>query len=154
MIEYVNLSTCNSAELISILNSEDVRKHLMPHEQFNDELLDKWIKQKNACDAGAGCRIRGILIDQQLAGWCGIQNDPLGYEIAIILDKPFWGYGKLIFKAMLAWAKEFGHSELIIHLHESRASYQFLKKLSKNKVTKSVILGNKFNSYHIPVVAL
>jgi len=151
MIEYINLSECNSDELISILNSKDVRKHLMPHNQFDHESLANWIKQKNSCDTLEGCRVRGILINQQLAGWCGIQNDKLGYEIAVILAKPFWGYGKHIFKTMLAWAKEFGHSELIIHLHESRPNYRFLSKLSKNKITKSVILGNKFNSYHVQV---
>jgi len=151
MIEYVNLSECDPDELISILNSEDVRKHLMPHDQFDHESLANWIKKKNFCDALAGCRVRGILINQQLAGWCGIQNDELDYEVGIVLAKPFWGYGKLIFKTMLIWAKKFGHSELIIHLHESRPNYKFLSKLSKNKITKSVILGSKFNSYHVQV---
>jgi len=151
MIEYVNLSECNSDELISILNSKDVRKHLMPHDQFDHESLANWIKQKNTCDALAGCRVRGILINQQLAGWCGIQDDELGYEIGIVLTKPFWGYGQRIFKTMRVWAKEFGHSELIIHLHESRPNYKFLLKLSKNKVTKSTIDGNRFNTYHVQV---
>lgn len=151
MIEYVNLSECNSDELIAILNSEDVRKHLMPHDPFDHESLVNWIKQKNACDELAGCRVRGILINQQLAGWCGIQDDELGYEIGIVLAKPFWGYGKLIFETMRAWAREFGHSEVIIHLHESRPSYKFLSKLSKNKITKSTISGSQFNSYHVLV---
>lgn len=123
----------------------------MPHDQFDHKSLANWIEQKNSCDALAGCRIRGILINQQLAGWCGIQDDELGYEIAIVLTKSFWGYGKLIFKTVRAWANEFGHSELIIHLHESRPNYKFLSKLSKNKITKSTIRGYKFSSYHIPV---
>ncbi len=123
----------------------------MPHDPFDHVLLANWIKQKNACDALPGCRVRGIRIDQQLAGWCGIQDDELGYEIGIILAKPFWGYGKLIFETMRVWAKEFGHSELIIHLHESRPNYKFLSKLSHNKITKSVILGHKFNSYHVQI---
>lgn len=151
MIEYINLSQCNSDELISILNSEDVRKHLMPHDQFDQMLLTNWIKQKNACDALVGCRVRGILINQQLAGWCGIQNDELGYEIGIILAKHYWGYGKFVFKTMRTWAKEFGHNELIIHLHTSRPNYKFLLKLSNNTVTKSEIQGNKFNSYHVQI---
>ena len=151
MIEYINMAECNADEFITLLNSEDVRKHLMPHDQFNHESLASWIKQKNDCDALPGCRVRGILINQQLAGWCGIQDDELGYEIAIILARPFWGYGKRVFQSMRAWAKEFGHSELIIHLHESRPNYKYLSKLSKNKITKSKISGNTFNSYHIPV---
>jgi len=150
-IEYINLSKCDSDELMSILNSKDVRRHLMPHNQFDHESLDNWINQKNSCNAVVGCRVRGVLIDQQLAGWCGIQHDEFGFEIGIVLAKPFWGYGKPIFKSMLAWAKEFGHSELIIHLHESRPNYKFLSKLSKNKITKSVILGNTFNSYYVQV---
>ena len=84
MIEYVNLSECNSSELISILNSDDVRKHLMPHGKFDHESLANWIKQKSVCDSLADCRVRGIRIDQQLAGWCGIQWDEPGYERAIV----------------------------------------------------------------------
>ena len=151
MIEYVNLSECNSDELISILNSADVRRHLMPHEPFTQTSLAPWIEQKNACDALAGCRVRGILINQQLAGWCGIQNDEPGYEVAIVLAKPFWGYGKPVFETMRAWAKAFGHRELIIHLHESRPGYKFLSRMSANKVTESTIGGNRFNSYRVPV---
>jgi len=151
MISFVKLSECNTEELLSIMNSDDVRKHLMPHDQFSHESLSNWIELKNSCDALPGCRVRGILINQQLAGWCGIQDDELGYEIAIILDKPFWGRGKRVFREMQSWAKEFGHRELIIHLHESRPSYKFLSKLSKNKITKSTILGNRFNSYHVKI---
>ena len=91
------------------------------------------------------------MIHQQLAGWCGIQNDDLGFEIAIVLDKPFWGYGKHVFETMRSWAREFGHNELIVHLHKSRPNYKFLSKLSNNKITKSKILGNTFYSYHVPV---
>ena len=149
MIEYVNLSECNSGELISILNSDEVRKHLMPHGKFDHESLANWIKQKSVCDSLAGCRVRGIRIDQQLAGWCGIQFDEPGYEIAIVLAKPFWGYGKLVFETLRVWAREFGHSELIIHLHESRPNYEFLSRLSNSKITKSTISGSTFNSYRI-----
>jgi len=123
----------------------------MPHDQFNHESLAKWIKQKNDCDARAGCRVRGILINQRLAGWCGIQDDNPGYEVAIILAKPFWGYGKHIVATMWSWAKELGHSELIIHLHESRPNYKFLSKLANNKITKSTKSGNAFNSYRVSV---
>ena len=46
MIDYVNLVECDSDRLLSILNSKDVRKHLMPHDQFIPESLTKWIAQK------------------------------------------------------------------------------------------------------------
>ncbi len=151
MIDYIKLSQCSVDELVSVLNSDDVREHLMPHERFDRTSLANWIDQKEVCDSLAGCRIRAIMLDQQLAGWCGIQNDSAGYEVAIILAKPFWGYGKVIFKTMLAWAREFGHREVVIHLHESRPRYKFLSQLSENKVIRTEILGNKFNSYFIQV---
>ncbi|ELS03369.1 hypothetical protein Xen7305DRAFT_00030910 [Xenococcus sp. PCC 7305] len=47
MIYYVKLSECNPDELITILNSKDVRKHLMPHDLYNHDSLANWIKQKD-----------------------------------------------------------------------------------------------------------
>jgi len=102
-------------------------------------------------DATPGCRIRAVVVDNQCAGWCGIQEDNGDYEIAVVLDDSHWGLGRTIFRDLMAWAKELGHQTVSIHFLHTRPEYKFLQKIALN-VRESQILGNKFTTYTLPVV--
>jgi hypothetical protein len=101
-------------------------------------------------DCTDGCRVRGIVSNNSIAGWCGIQFEDGKYEIAIVLDDKFWGIGKKVFNDTLSWAKELGHNEVFIHFLHTRPEYKFLRKISKN-VFETEIFGNKFTTYQISV---
>jgi hypothetical protein len=60
---------------------------------------------KLGVDARPGCRVRAIFLDGTLAGWCGIQPDDEGVELAIVLAKAGWGSGVAIFNEMMGWAR-------------------------------------------------
>ncbi len=97
-------------------------------------------------DATSGCRVRGIICEGELAGWCGIQLEEGKYEVAIITDDKFWGLGKKIFQNMMCWAKELDHDEVYIHFLGTRPDYRFLKKIAKT-VYETELFGSKFTSY-------
>jgi len=97
-----------------------------------------------------GRRVRVVFIDGTLAGWCGIQPDDCGFEIAIVLCKEFWGFGISIFNSLMAWAKGFGHKEILFHLLDTRPKYKALKRKT-TKVQKNVVLSRHFTSYFIAV---
>ena len=101
-------------------------------------------------DSLKGCKVRGVLVDQELAGWCGIQLENGKYEIAIVLDQKHWGLGRKIFREIMGWAKDLGHQTLLIHFFHTRPEYKFLRKISKN-MYESELLGNKFTTYEIAV---
>ncbi|MCF7981581.1 MAG: GNAT family N-acetyltransferase [Pseudomonadales bacterium] len=101
-------------------------------------------------DSFPGCKVRAIVVDGQLAGWCGIQFEDEKYEIAIVLDDGYWGLGKTIFRDLMGWAKELGHQTIFIHFLYTRPEYKFLRKISKN-VFKSEFLGSKFTTYELAV---
>lgn len=149
-IEYINLSEVNITELLTLLNKEKVRKHLIDHESFSTEAVTLWVEEKNRMDSLQGCRVRAILIDKQLAGWCGIQHEEGNYEIAIVLDDAYWGAGKEIFRELVCWAKEFGHKTVFIHFFYTRPEYKFLRRISKN-VFETKMLGSKFTTYELLV---
>lgn len=91
-----------------------------------------------------------MFIGGVLAGWCGIQPDDNGFEIAIGIAKDFWGFGISIFQEMMLWAKEMGHKEIVLHLLETRPEYKFLKRKA-TKVQKTELFGRNFTTYFISV---
>jgi len=149
-IKYVNFSKVDPVDFLVLLNKQKLRRHLVKHDLFDIDSINNWIKAKLAVDAKPGCRVRAVLFNNELAGWCGIQFDNAEYEIAIIIDDCLWGAGKRIYKEVMRWAKELGHVEVVIHLLDSRPEYKFLRKLAKN-VYKSEILGREFVTYQILV---
>lgn len=149
-LEYVRLSEINSDDFIYLLNKQKIREHLINHELFNLDTVELWIKDKIKVDSIRGCKVRAIISNNHLAGWCGIQLENEQYEVAIVIDDKHWGIGKAVFQEIMSWAKAFGHDELFIHFHHTRPEYRFLRKISKN-VYKSELLGSKFTTYQIAV---
>ncbi|WP_444907666.1 N-acetyltransferase [Microbulbifer sp. SSSA008] len=138
----------NRDELLAVLNKDSLREHLIKHEYFDDQSLNEWIKFKLEVDSLTGCRVRLIYIGGVLAGWCGLQPDDSGFEMAVVISQQFWGSGLSVFKTMIGWAKELGHKEIVCHLLDSRPEYRALKRISKT-VHKAELLGRCFTTYCI-----
>lgn len=149
-IEYVHFGEVISDEFISLLNKHKIREHLISHELFDAESIDSWINGKIELDACKGCKVRAILVDKQLAGWCGIQLEDSKYEIAIVIDDSHWGLGTKIFPEVMVWAKILDHDTVFIHFLDTRPEYKFLRKIAKN-VYGSEILGSRFTTYELAV---
>ena len=149
-IAYVKLNEINPEDLIAMLNKNRIREHLIEHEMFDSNKVLSWLEEKNKMDSTDGCKVRGILSNNMLAGWCGIQLEEGKYEIAVVLDEVYWGMGKRIFSDIMNWAKQLGHEEVYIHFLHTRPEYRFLRKISKN-VFETEIHGNKFTTYQLSV---
>lgn len=149
-IEYVDLQNLNRIEILNILNKQKVRNHLVAHDQFDEALLDEWIKGKVIVNQTCGCKVKGIKVDGTTAGWCGIQLEDGSYELAIVLDPKYWGVGLKVFKEMMLWASELGHSEVVLHLFNTRPEYRFLRKMA-GRVYESTMFGQKYTTYEIKV---
>lgn len=149
-VEYPEFSTINPSDFLPLLNSEKIRKHLIEHDLFTIDTLTTWMHSKTEVDATLGCKVRGIICNGEVAGWCGIQFEEGKYELAIIIDDKFWGLGKTVFKELICWAKELKHNEVYIHFLHTRPEYKFLKKIAKN-VYEEDFFGNKFTTYQLAV---
>ena len=149
-IEYINFKDVTPNDFIPILNKQKIREHLIDHQLFDENTVKKWLNNKIMVDSTQGCKVRAILIDKQLAGWCGIQLEDKKYEIAVVIDDIYWGLGRQIFLDLMTWAKELGHKTVFIHFLYTRPEYKFLRKLSKN-IYESELLGSKFTTYQLEV---
>ena len=149
-LEYKSLQDLDQMELLNILNKERVREHLVSHNKFDQASLKEWVLSKMKVDSSTGCKVKGITVNDSVAGWCGIQFENEAYELAIVLDEEYWGMGKEVFKEVLKWAFEFGHRHVVLHLLASRPKYKFLKKMA-SRVYKSTIFGQEYTSYELEV---
>ncbi|WP_133491711.1 N-acetyltransferase [Alcanivorax sp. 24] len=149
-IEFVGLDQVDPEALLALMNEASLRTHLVDHDYFDSTGIRAWVKEKEALDALPGCRVRGIHVDGRLAGWCGIQPDEAGFELAIVLSRAFWGIGLSVFRSLMSWASEFGHEQVLFHLLGSRPQYRALEKMA-DKVHNSELLGRRFTTYHLTV---
>ena len=149
-IEFLTFNKVKPEDFIEIVNEESLRTHLIDHPYFTSESLQVWMKEKINVNSMQGCRIRAVYINGFLAGWCGIQPDDKGFELAIVISQKFWGFGITIFKSLIGWANEMGHKEVLFHLLDSRPEYKALKKISR-KVHKKELSGRCFTTYYIPL---
>lgn len=149
-IEYSLLDDISPKDMMRIVNEDSLREHLIDHPYFDIISLQAWIEEKIRINSIPGCRVRAVYIGGELAGWCGIQPDDKGFELAIVIAKKFWGCGIPIFKTLMRWANELGHKAVLFHLLESRPEYKALNRIS-TKVQTTKQLGRCFTTYHIPV---
>tara|TARA_A100000172_G_C3005278_1_gene97740 strand:- start:189 stop:653 length:465 start_codon:yes stop_codon:yes gene_type:complete len=149
-VEFVGLERVDPEALLAVMNEEALRRHLVDHAYFDASSISEWVREKRALDALPGCRVRAIRVDGRLAGWCGIQPDDDGVELAVILSREAWGLGIAVFRTLMGWAREFGHEEVVFHLLGSRPEYRSLKRMA-HEVHETELMGRCFTTYHLVV---
>ena len=149
-IEFISFNRVAAEDFLPVVNDDSLRKHLIDHPYFDSASIRQWVDGKEQVESIPGCRIRAIFVGGILAGWCGIQPDDNGFEIAIVISKEFWGFGISIFQEMMSWAKDMGHKEVMFHLLETRPEYRSLKRKA-TKIEKTELLGRSFTTYFISV---
>jgi hypothetical protein len=149
-IKFVNFNQINPEDFLPILNEPALREHLIDHDFFYSVSIKVWVDGKVQTNSMPGCRVRAVFVGEVLAGWCGIQADDNGFELAIVISQEFWGAGISIFSSLICWAKELGHKEILFHLLETRPEYKFLKRKA-TKIQKTELLGRTFRTYFISV---
>ena len=108
-------SAVRAEDFLPLLNDETLRKHLIPH----------------PLSMGRGARLDGVLAGSRrparlprarhlprrhLAGWCGIQPDDEGVELAIVLAKGRLGKRRGDFQRDDGVGEELGHRTILFHL--------------------------------------
>jgi len=149
-LEFKPFGDVRAEDFLPLVNDETVRKHLIDHPPFDAASVRVWMDDKIRIDMLPGCLVRALVIDGALVGWCGIQPDGEGVEIAIVIAKAGWGAGIAIFKEMMGWARSMGHREVLFHLLDTRPAYRFLARRS-TRVKKTTLSGRGFTTYYLSV---
>lgn len=149
-MELKPFSDVSAVDFLPVVNDQTVRTHLIDHPPFDVASVRAWMDDKMRIDRLPGCRVRAVVIDGELVGWCGIQPDDEGVEMAVVIAKAGWGAGIAIFKEMMEWARQMGHREVMFHLLSTRPEYRALARRS-TKVKRTTLSGNDFTTYCLSV---
>lgn len=144
-MKFIPFGDVRAEDFLPLVNDETLRKHLIDHPSFELATVRRWMEEKMAIDALPGCRVRAVLIDGALVGWCGLQPDEEGIEIAIVIAR-----GLAIFNEMMGWALSMGHQEVVFHLLGTRPLYKSLARRA-TRVTKTTLSGHPFTTYYFSV---
>lgn len=151
VVEYIALESSPREALTRIMNDARVRKHLAGQRSFTPQSLEAWIEMKSErIRRDPRCRINGILVDGEYAGWCGIQQEDDGtYGLGIILAPRHWGCGPVVFDDMVQWSRELGHREVFIHLLTTRRMSKALMRRLETDCETVEMLGKTFRRYRV-----
>lgn len=99
--------------MIRLLSHPSIQRHMpLSSSSFGEKEYNAFIAAKEKIWKEHGFGPSAYFVDDQFIGWAGIQpDDGDDFEIAIVLDPQYWGYGKQIFKELIQYA----FSELKLH---------------------------------------
>lgn len=97
-LEFKRLTEVDLMDIVSLNNHPDVLRQ-MPLGSANFDLAKakEWVQQKDAQWQQHGYGPWAFLIDQQFAGWGGLQYEDGDADLALVLHPDFWGSGKAIY---------------------------------------------------------
>lgn len=151
MIDYIEFDSSPREALMRIMNDGRVRRHLLAGGDFTPQSLERWIANKTAqVQHDPGCRVKGILVNGEYAGWCGIQKEEDGtYGLGVILSPDHWGSGPAVLEDMLQWSRELGHREVYIHLRATRPVSKGLMRRLASDCEAVEMQGRTFRRYRV-----
>lgn len=101
-LEFKRLTEVGLAEIISLNNNAEVLRQMpLGSANFDDVTAKEWVKQKDAQWEQYGYGPWAFVIDQQFAGWGGLQYEEGDADLALVLHPSFWGSGRAIYQEIV-----------------------------------------------------
>ncbi len=101
-LEFKRLTEVEKSDITDLMNNELVRKHMpLLTDEFTEEDCEKFVatKEKHWSDFGFG--LWAFMVDNQFAGWGGIQYENSEADLALVLHPKYWGFGKAIYREII-----------------------------------------------------
>ena len=119
------------AELVTLLNDKDVRRHMpLAGGHWDEKSAAAWAVGKDAQWVENGYGPWAIRLDGVFAGWGGFQKEGDDVDLGVVLLPAFWGHGKAILESLLERGfLELGFASVTILLPPSRVRLKSLFRL-------------------------
>lgn len=150
-LEFKRLTEVDPIDIISLNNNPDVLRQ-MPLGSANFDLAKakEWVQQKDAQWQQYGYGPWAIFIDQQFAGWGGLQYEEGDADLALVLHPNFWGSGKEIFDEIVKRAfTSLGLESITILLPPSRTRIKGIFRLGFQPNGEVNIEGARFQRFRL-----
>ncbi len=143
-IEFKRLSEVKQSDIIELMNDQLVRRQMPLLEGvFSQEDCNKFIAAKDLLWKKHGFGPWAITVNDQFAGWGGLQPEDGEADLALVLNPTYWGIGKVLFEEIINRAfGEMGLTSVIVLFPPSRTRIKGLLRLGFKK-DKEVIVGDQ-----------
>lgn len=97
-IKVVHLYEVEEKEIIDLMNNGSVAKYLpLLSSEFTEEDCRAFLKEKKRLWDEYGFGPWAFLINQEFAGWGGLQPEHGDVDFALVLHPKYWGWGLKVF---------------------------------------------------------
>ncbi|MBL4708176.1 MAG: GNAT family N-acetyltransferase [Flavobacteriales bacterium] len=150
-IEFKQLSEVEKIDIIKLMNNQLVRKQMPLFKgDFNEQICDQFITAKKALWIEHGYGPWAFIVDDQFAGWGGLQAEDGDADLALVLHPNYWGIGKALYKEIINRA--FGEMRLksiTVLFPLSRTRINGLLRLGFKKEKELMIQNEQFIKYRL-----
>ncbi len=121
-LEFKRLTEVGVDEIIALNNHPEVLRQMpLGSADFDEVKARDWVSHKDAQWTQYGYGPWAFLIDQEFAGWGGLQHEAGDADLALVLHPRYWGSGKAIYQEIVNRAfNVMGLSSITILLPPSR----------------------------------
>lgn len=150
-IEFKRLSEVSIPTLHALMNHPLVRKQMpLLHENFSEKDCQNFVSAKEQIWKSNGFGPWAFYIEEQFAGWGGLQPEEGEIDLALVLHPDFWGIGKEIYKKLIHEAFEQKKIDSVIILFpSSRSRINGILRLGFVEDGSMKVSGQQFNRYRL-----
>lgn len=150
-IEFKRLAEVKKSEIIELMNNQLVRRQMpLLRDEFTEDDCDKFIEAKEQLWAKHGYGPWAFTVNEQFAGWGGLQHEEGEADLALVLHPNYWGIGKILYKKIID--KAFSEMELksiIVLFPPTRTRINGLLRLGFKKDSELKIGNEQFIRYRL-----
>ncbi len=150
-IEFKNLGEIEKSNIIDLMNNSLVRRQMpLLKGDFSEIDCDKFVASKEQMWEKHGYGPWAFVINNQFAGWGGIQPDNGEADLALVLHPDYWGMGKVLYKEIISRAfSELGLNSVQVLFPPSRTRIKGLLRLGFKKDKELEIGNERFIRYRL-----
>ena len=117
---------------------------------FDERACEEFIASKEALWAEEGYGPWAFFINDEFAGWGGLQPENGDADLALVLHPKYWGTGKVLYKEIIRRAfEEMGLKSITVLFPPSRTRIQGLLRLGFKQESKLRIGEAQFIKYRL-----
>ncbi|MCE7990611.1 MAG: GNAT family N-acetyltransferase [Roseivirga sp.] len=150
-IIFKRLSEVQKSDIIELMNNPLVGRQMpLLKGNWTEDTCDKFVAGKERLWANHGYGPWAFMIDDQFAGWGGVQPEDGEADLALVLHPDFWGIGKTLYKQIIDRAfGELGLNSVQVLFPPSRTRVQGLLRLGFKEEAKLQVGNETFIRYRL-----
>lgn len=135
----------------ALITDPKVTRHMpLARSEYSDEWIVNWINNKAHTWENPELGPWSVWLGDQFLGWAGVEPEPEGLSLGMVLHRRYWGLGREVFATMLPRIQAyFGESRLVIELPGSRSSEVFAARLGLLDAGEQILEGRAFKRYFL-----